>query len=68
MNLLANAEHMSPVQVALEVARHELVTLNNLYVTDNKQDIWKTDTSKIIALLDEALKAIEEAKEGREED
>lgn len=61
MNLPVNAEKMHPIQVALEAARHELITLNNLYVTDNKKDFWQTDTSETIALLNKTLKAIEEA-------
>lgn len=56
-----NAKYMSSVQIALEVARYELVTLNHLQVTDNGKDMWQIDTSKCIALLDEVLKETNEA-------
>ncbi len=51
------AENMTPVQVALWVARHTLVTLNGLLVTDipDAETTWTIDTGEEIKLIDQAL-------------
>ena len=48
------------VKKALEDARHELVTLHNLTVTDNIEsgETWVVDTTPIVQLIDGALSAM----------
>ncbi|MBQ4430124.1 MAG: hypothetical protein II877_01375 [Synergistaceae bacterium] len=50
-------EEMSPVQLALEVALHELSSLNGLYVTDVPvvEDTWDIDTKDAAELIESAL-------------
>ena len=50
-------EGMSPVQVALEVALHELSTLDGLHVTDvpDVEYTWYIDTKAAIKQITEAL-------------
>lgn len=49
------------IREALEAARHELTTLHNLTVTDRPdanaeaENLWVTDTSSAVALIDRAL-------------
>jgi hypothetical protein len=57
MNLPKDFEQMTPIQRALAVARHELVTLDGLSVIDGEgsREKFVIDTKEVIALLDEAL-------------
>ncbi|MBQ3446760.1 MAG: hypothetical protein IJG37_03850 [Synergistaceae bacterium] len=50
-------EGMSPVQVALEVALHELSSLNGLHVTDvpGVEYTWDIDTKDTAELIERAL-------------
>ena len=50
-------EKMTPVQLALEVALHELITQNNLHVTDvpDVEYTWNIDNSEAIKLIEKAL-------------
>ena len=57
MILPAGYEKMNPVQLALQVALHELVTQNGLHVTD-VQDVnytWNIDNNEAIKLIEKAL-------------
>jgi hypothetical protein len=58
MNLPKDFEQMAPIQRALKVARHELVTLDGLTVIDGKgsREEFIIDAKDVIALVDEALK------------
>lgn len=58
MNLPVGFESMSLVRRALEVARHELVTLHGLVVADGAapDETFEIDTSDVVELIDEALK------------
>ncbi len=60
MNLPEGFEAMSPVQQALTVARHELVTLHGLVAVDAAapDESFSIDTNEAIALIDKALKRI----------
>lgn len=57
MNLPEGFENMTPVRRALEVARHELVTLHGLIVADGAapNETFEIDTSEAVALLDKVL-------------
>ena len=57
MILPAGHEKMNPVQLALHVALHELVTQNGLHVTD-VQDVnytWNIDNNDAIKLIEKVL-------------
>lgn len=58
MNLPVGFESMSPVRRALEVARHELVTLHGLLAADSAapNETFEIDTIEAVDLIDEALK------------
>lgn len=60
MNLPRGFEAMRPVRRALEVARHELVTLHRLVVVDGvaPNETFEIDTNGAIELIDEALNAL----------
>lgn len=60
MNLPVGFEGMSPVRRTLEVARHELVTLNGLIVADGAppNETFEIDTGEAVDLIDEALKEV----------
>jgi len=59
--LPVGAEKMTSVQVALWVARHTLVTMNGLLVTDipDAETTWTIDTEDEIKLIDQALNEFE---------
>ena len=50
-------EEMSPIQLALEVALHELSTLHGLHVTDVPYVVytWDIDTSEVTEMLSKVL-------------
>lgn len=60
MNLPEGFEEMSLVQQALEVARHELVTLHGLVVADGAapNETFEVDTIEAVDLIDEALQEV----------
>lgn len=60
MNLPEGFEDMDPVRRALEVARHELVTLHGLVVADGAapDETFEIDTIEAVDLIDEALKEV----------
>lgn len=60
MSLPVGFEAMSPVRRALEVARHELVTLHGLIVADGAapNEAFEIDTDGAVGLIDEALRAL----------
>ncbi|NCC95614.1 MAG: hypothetical protein EOM02_02120 [Synergistales bacterium] len=53
-------ENMTPVRRALEVARHELVTLNGLQAFDKvaPQESFEIDTQEATVLIDEAITSL----------
>ena len=57
MILPVGHEKMNPVQLALEVALHELVSQNGLHVTDvpDIKYTWDIDNSEAIKLIENAL-------------
>ena len=57
MILPTGYEKMNPVQLALEVALHELVTQNGLHVTDvpDVNYTWNIDNNEAIKLIENAL-------------
>lgn len=57
-------EKMSPVQLALEVALHELNSLNGLHVTDvpDVAYTWDIDTKDAIKQITEALERYRDAE------
>ena len=60
MSLPVGFEAMSPVRRALEVARHELVTLHGLVVADSAapNEASEIDTIEAVDLIDEALQEV----------
>ena len=60
MSLPVGFEGMSPVRRALEVARHELVTMHGLIVADGAapNETFEIDTNGAVGLIDEALNAL----------
>ena len=56
-----DSEYMTPEQLALHVARHELVTLHGLIAADGAapQEAFVIDTREAVALIDEALTVFE---------
>lgn len=60
MNLPEGFEAMSPVQQALTVARHELVTLHGLVAVDAAapDESFSIDTNEAVAMIDKVLKRI----------
>ena len=50
-------EEMSPVQLALEVALHELSSLNGLHVTDvpEEEKTWDINTEDATRIIESAL-------------
>ena len=60
MLLPKNHENMSSVQVALEVALHELNFLHGLRVTDvpDVNTTWSIDNSEAINIIGKALEAL----------
>lgn len=61
----ARHEKMKPVQLALEVALHELVTQNGLHVTDvpDIEYTWNIDNSEAIKLIENALATLSSHKD-----
>ena len=61
MLLPKNHENMSSVQVALEVALHELNFLHGLRVTDvpDVNTTWSIDNSEAVDIIEKALEALE---------
>ena len=57
-------EEMSPVQLALEVALHELNYLHGLHVTDvpDLAYTWDIDTKDAIEIISKALEPIRSAQ------
>ena len=57
MILPVEHEKMNPVQLALEVALHELVSQNGLHVTDvpDIKYTWDIDNTEAIKLIENAL-------------
>ena len=57
MILPVGHEKMNPVQLALEVALHELVSQNGLHVTDvpDIKYTWDIDNTEAIKLIENAL-------------
>lgn len=60
MNLPEGFEAMSLVRRALEVARHELVTLHGLIAADGAapNETFEVDTIEAVDLIDEALQEV----------
>jgi len=60
MNLPVGFESMSLVRRALEVSRHELVTLHGLVVADGAapNETFEIDTNGAVGLIDKALSAL----------
>ena len=60
MNLPEGFENMTPVRRALEVARHELVTLHGLVAADGAapNKTFKINTSEAVDSIDAALKEV----------
>ena len=58
MSFPVGFEVMTPVRRALEVARHELVTLHGLIVADGAapNETFEIDTIDVVNLIDAALK------------
>ncbi len=56
-------ENMNPVQLALEVARHDLTFLHGTRVTDvpDVEYTWEVDNTETLKLIDEALAFINSA-------
>jgi hypothetical protein len=64
---LIGGESMSDLQVALENARHELVCVNNLAVTDGTGiEPWKVNVTDVIRLLDVAIELQKQAADERD--
>ncbi len=64
MNKPIGFENMTPVRRALEVARHELVTLNGLQAFDKvaPQESFEIDTQEATALIDEAIASLDKCR------
>ena len=60
MQLPQGYEKMSPVELALEVALHELTVLNGLRVTDilNAEYTWEVENEEVILMLERTLQEL----------
>ena len=60
MQLPQGYEKMSPVELALEVALHELTVLNGLRVTDilNAEYTWEIENEDAILMLERTLQEL----------
>ena len=60
MQLPQGYEKMSPVELALEVALHELTILNGLRVTDilDAEYTWEVENEEVILMLERTLQEL----------